>query len=293
MSQSPPSAPRTRQVLLGIFICWQLWFLVSQNLFGWLEDLQPDVRIRRSEEVRPISRTIEHLAPGFTRNEGEGQVMALAKWVYETNKPWAQITGQHQQWALFSGTYARDVVFPALIVRWTDEMPDEIPWLSDSEFDWKRLLEKGDAEIEPKLILSDHEPMDLSEYFRWRQMRMRRYENGLHLVLRAEEGEAESDRAETWDQSIRDHLSSKGYLLTTYLKVRLKEARKEWGELPMPKQVILLLRRVHTTDPLDAPPHWTGPFTTPILLWQPPMDGQGEGSWKRFDPVRRVFRSWE
>jgi len=288
MSDSTP--PRTAQVLLGVFICWQLWFLVSSNLFGWLEDVQTQARTPADAEPTEASTTVEHLAPGFTRGEGDGNVMALAKWVSQTNKPWAHVTGQLQQWALFSGTYSRDCVFPGLIVTWNDSLPDAVPLLNGEELDWRRLLDKGDAEIAPRLILSPHEPANLDSYFRWRQMRMRRFENALHLALVPKIGATREELAEIWDGQIRDHLRGSGYLLTRYMKVKRKELESKWAGLPPPKQMILLARRVHTRDPDETPPDWTGPHVVPILLWEM---GEGEGRFLRFDPMTGRFRSWE
>lgn len=284
----------SKQVLLGVFICWQLWFLVSENLCGWLLYSQSYVSVRRDKAPTPTAQSLEHLAPGFTRDDGEGHVFALAKWVTQTNKPWAHVTGQLQAWALFSGNYSRDGVFPALLVGWSDDMPDEVPWADDTELDWKRLLEKGDAPIEPRLFLTPHEPTDLTSYFRWRQMRMRRYENGLHLALTPEDGVTKQELAAAWDESIKGHLNNKGYLFTTYLKVKRLELEADWEGLPPPKQIILLLRRFRTVPADEAPPHWTGPHVVPLLLWEPPTaDDMGPGRYKRFDPRQGRFRSWE
>lgn len=288
------TSPRTAQVVLGLFICWQLWFLVSQNVLSWLTHAQTYVAVSSGTEPTQTETAVEYLAPGFTRDEGDGQVLSAAKWVAETNKPWAQLTGQLQMWGLFTGRYSRDCVFPAIIARWTDEDPGEIPWLGEEEFDWKRLLEKGDAPIEPRLILTPHEPSELTSYFRWRQMRMRRFENALHFVLVPEEGQTSEERAEAWEKSIRKHLGKHGWLFTTYLNVKRKEFESEWEGLPPPKQLILLLRRVHATPAEEAPPHWSGPFVVPLLLWKPPGPGEkGQGTYRRFDPTQRRFRSWQ
>ncbi len=84
---TPSRRPSWLAVLLGLFILWQLWFLVSSNL-GFL------------------------LGDNAVRTSLEGP-----------STHWAQLTGMWQGWAQFSGNIVKQAVYPAFELRWSDGRP--------------------------------------------------------------------------------------------------------------------------------------------------------------------------
>lgn len=295
-----PQRPRTAQVLLGVFICWQLWFLLSQNLFGLIEDAQENIEA-------PIKDAVERVAPGFTKEEGH--VLDLAKSVSQINKPWMHVTGQLQNWALFSGSY-NDCVFPSLIFFWDETDPLSIPWTKEGEqmslhapsfaasnplealaASTSQLVQGEDFPKPYQLWLTPHEPANITSYFRWWQMRMRRFETNAVCTLYPDDRPDPDERAEFYERRITKHLNNRGYLTTAYIKFRVAEL-KHLGREPA-KQVLLVQRRYRTVEPEDGPPYLKGPFVTPLLLWQPPVEPGEKGFFRRYHPPTASFRSWE
>lgn len=278
-----PTTPRTAEVLLGVFICGQLWFLLSHNLFGQLEELQQYTK----EEYEAVGKSVELLAPGFSSGSGKGHIIDAAGWVRKVNKPWEQLTGQLQMWSLFPNSY-HELIFPAIALRWDSADDGDYPATDNPDA-------AGVIPGRPyRLFLTPHEPRDTQAYFRWRQMRMRRLENYLVFALRPDGYDKDEDRKRAWTNRIREHLTDRGELIPAYMKLRLCEIMAEHPELPPPTQVVLLMRRFHTRNPSEAPPHWDGPFVVPLLSWLPPAPGEkAPGKQRRFDPEVDRFRSWE
>ncbi|MFO0964050.1 MAG: hypothetical protein U0793_00500 [Gemmataceae bacterium] len=300
--QASPAVParwKTSQVFLGVFICWQIWFLLSQNILGGIEAAQEHIR-------PPASATIELIAPGLSKDEGQGHFYDFTKWVLGHNKLWMHLTGQAQSWGLFSDGY-KDSVFPALILRWDDDDPSHYP-LSDEAYAVAQAapllaatgpfeaaaLAGGAAAFKrtDHLILTPHEPVDIDHYFRWRQMRMRRYENNIVITLSDDDCKTEQERDEYWGRRIKKHLDREGYLIKPYVRWRYETLKPLFAGNP-PKQVVLVLRRFRTTPPDETPPEWRGPFVVPLLSWEPPADEKAAGRYTRYDPEAHAFRSWE
>src|SRR5437870_5053711 len=86
-----PPRPSTAQVLLGLFIAGQLFFLFAANLLTLLDAARPRLKDRR---------LVEALVPGWTRREGHAHDAAQV--VTGLTSRWAQLTGQPQDWSLFA-----------------------------------------------------------------------------------------------------------------------------------------------------------------------------------------------
>src|SRR5262245_54380330 len=86
-------------ILLGLFIVWQIVFLMAHNLLAILED---------TREVWPgwAVRGVEALAPGFTK--GQGHLADGSARVKDVTRRWAQVTGQAQNWSLFAPAIASE-----------------------------------------------------------------------------------------------------------------------------------------------------------------------------------------
>lgn len=306
-----PGGPRTSQVVLGVFICWQIWFLFSQNFFGFIEDSHEYI------EDKDFKKTLQLLAPDFM-NEDEkrrGHVHDLAAWVTRTNKPWMQISGQLQSWALFSGCYY-SCGFPSLVLLWDDTDPLTVPWPREAKGIWWSEGEAREGTPPPMYYVTPHEPRDPNSYFRWWQMRMRRYETAVIPLIDHKHPEYQDPKElkSYYERRINNHLENKGYLTTVYLKHILRDFERQFPKLPRPKQVLLLQRAYRTkTPPAEAwwmgaprvvegrevvedemaPPFVWGPETVPMLLWHPPARGEeGQGTYRKYHPPSNSFKSW-
>lgn len=276
--QMPSQMPRSSQVCLGLFVCWQLWFLLSQNLCKQLESWQ-------EAADNKTSPAIEAVAPQF--GEGKGHVFDAVKWVRHVNQPWEHATGQLQLWSLFPDGY-HDLIFAAFAFRWDDDDGGDYPATDVPEPD-------GTIVGRPyKLFLSPHEPADIAAYFRNGKMRSRRYETSMVFALRSSASATDAERKRAWNDRIKDHMHKNGDWLFAYLKVRTREILAEHPELPPPKRVVMLMRRYHTRPPEETPPDWDGPFVAPLASWTPTAPGEaGQGTTWRFDPELDRFRRIE
>jgi hypothetical protein len=254
-SSQPPAA---RQVLLGIFIVGQLFFLLTSNLIGFLKD-------KRTELGPGPRQAAEALAPGWP--EEKGHLWHALEHLTKTDKMWAETTGQFQIWSLFAPTIGRECVFPAVELRWDDD-------------------------AEPELLLSEQEPVNLESYFRVGKFRMRRYENMLVITLRPEADETPEKTRERWSEAIHSHVADYADIIQGYLRWRVGQAAARRPGRPPPRQMILQFRRYYINDYDKAPPYWQGPFIVPVARWQPAMARDATHQpleW--YDPAVQHFKS--
>jgi hypothetical protein len=258
-------APNTRSVLLGIFIVWQLAFLVVHNLVGLLQEARADM----PAEIRAA---VEQVAPGWP--EKKGHVWNLMEGATNVTNRWSQVTWQLQTWALFAPNVGKDCVFPALVL--SEEAPTNAP------------LARGDLpatfQVPGKLVLSDNEPPDMKRFFRWGNFRLRRFENNLVIYLLPWEPETPQETAERFRKRIKEHLTENPDMLVGYLRFRLNQL-----DGPPPPQVILLLRRYHLTGPGAGSDFVEGPFTVPIARWHPGAEQDSGHGLEYFNPVTQRF----
>jgi hypothetical protein len=110
-----PASPRHKgaRVLLGLFILWQLFFLVVANLIDPLKEELP----RHLSKLPPrIKEVVEVVAPGLI--EKKGQLYDSFEVVTNVTKRWGQTTGQVQSWSLFAPDVTSEITFVAVELRW-------------------------------------------------------------------------------------------------------------------------------------------------------------------------------
>ena len=157
----PPASPASpRQVLLGVFILFQLAFLVVANLLGFVQWVPTEVT---GEPKKLISR----VAPDFANESGHGWQWADQ---LETNiRRWTQLTGQDQAWSLFAPSVGKATGFPAVLLIF-DDPPNEGPSLKGIPFNFDQSLgfhlnfERATTKVE--LLLSENEPKDIHSFLR-------------------------------------------------------------------------------------------------------------------------------
>lgn len=101
MDAPAPHRPRLSQVLLGVFILWQLFFVLALNY----------TQIMLGPADQPLVRLPDEGPPGL--------VERAADLVRRVTQHWAQLTGQYQSWWLFAFA-PHDSNFPLVELRWDD-----------------------------------------------------------------------------------------------------------------------------------------------------------------------------
>src|SRR4051812_16227705 len=109
----PPDRPPTLwQRLVGLFVAWQLLFLLAANAFFLLQ-------------------RVAHREPG----EPATPLTAAAETLPKLTWPYAQLTGQWQGWSLFAPNVPRHAALVFTELRWADgervriestEQPDDL-----------------------------------------------------------------------------------------------------------------------------------------------------------------------
>lgn len=293
MSQAaPPSDARPaspRQVLLGLFILFQLFFLIVTNLLGFIKWTPPD-----TEAVNERKKLINRVAPDFADEKGHGWA-----WTDELDtltRRWVQLTYQDQDWALFAPGIAKATGFPAVLMLWEDPAPQgrSIPGtrlVFDKTNGFNLCADEGASPGGPAsspvsakrgdLMLSDNEPKDIHDFFRYGKCRVRRFEGQLYLNTQPEDDETEDDLKGRLTRRMRKYLGENHGAAYQYLRWRLDIWKRQNPDANAPKQVILLHRLYRVRGP-EEERGWEGPYLVPIARWQPGV--QRHGSYLELEP---------
>jgi hypothetical protein len=217
---------------------------------------------------------------------------------------YAQLTGQTQGWSLFAPNIGRQLVFPAVLVRWDEDPASALalsrplsPLASTNPLEAGILRAAGATDqpapvpAEPVTIRSANEPKDIHSYFRVGNFRLRRLECNLAVVLAQGDGETPAEAAKRWRERIYKLLNKEAAPVQAYLHWRWDSYRKAHPEAPPPKQLILVMRRYAIVAPEKAPPYWRGPFTVPVARVQPDAPWVEDHSpLEMYNPVTQRFQ---
>jgi hypothetical protein len=279
---------------LGLFILWQLLFLLAANFLELakekratlaptlekaITEIAPGCISEEGEVQAAVETAIEWTAPGWTRKEGA--VHEVVERVTEWTKAWSLLSGQPQGWTLFTPP-GDECPFPVVELRWDEAPPapwDVVPRLAP--------LAAGNAlaaavlaavpgpgpplmAYEPEMLRSANEPPDPNSYLRLGKFRLRRYESSIGVILVSHADEPELDRKERWRSLIEDYFRREWETVYAYLRWRLAEYRQAHPERLPPRQVILHVRRYHIFAPEEAGDSpWDEPDLRPIARWRP------------------------
>jgi hypothetical protein len=252
------------RILLGLFILWQLFFLVSANLLSLL----PRVREFWKDKPKP-----EAIAPEWLHEKG--RIADAERALDRLTTRWAEVTGQPQNWSLFSPNVTDIIPFVAVEFSWDEDPTHKIEHrLSD-------LLSTGEVQAPPStawrlnprasvVLLSANEPVDVRRYAKFGRFRLRRYESNIDVSLASPDKEPDAV-VDSWRENIEDRVRDRWRLIEAYLQWRLRRWSQKHPDLPEPKQVILWVRlyRVPPPDKAPSPWNWQGPEWHPVARWQP------------------------
>jgi hypothetical protein len=235
MSASRTPVRRLIGTGLGLFVVWQITFLIGSNV------------LRLAEDVRCHLREVPVFGPEFPEWVCEDEHVPPAWWTLQrVPRRWSELTAQPQNWALFAPTVSHHVVFHLVELRWDDER------------------------LPPLRLPSDNEPADRRHFLRHGHFRLRRYESNIELVLTTGDRPRE-EVTDHWRARIEAKLRDEGDSWHAYLRWRLAAFQRRHPGLPMPQQVILFMR-THAIPPPPGPRPWDWQEPCdplPVVRWLP------------------------
>jgi hypothetical protein len=293
-SYSPPSAPerppvmhvpsprglRTAQVFLGMFVLWQLFYLCSANLLSLANKVRKKKGSNDATKTLPRGwqAVLNRIIPGWL--DEKGHVHDCLDILDKVNDRWEKFTGQPEHWQLFAPGITRDITFVAVELRW-DEDPRSAPAVARplAPLMVHNLLELANLAVAsrgralpyaPEPLPSKNEPANPKRFFKWGKFRLRKYESYLDLVLEVEKDrETPAEAADRCQGEIKTKVRDEWDKMLPYLRMRCREFLAEHPERPMPKQVILLVRRYEIPKPEEFSTEWYKPDVQTVARWQP------------------------
>jgi hypothetical protein len=257
--------PTLAQILLGLFISWQLLFLPATNYLAFF----PHGRAEEGE------LSDSRIAPDQTGSAGAIQTaINLAAGMTDS---WSYLTGQVQAWWLFAPEVPRTSTFPIVELRWDDD--------AESVF-------RPAANLPPLRLRTIIEPTDPQAYFRVPGSfeRLFHYEARLGLILSNWNEQTFAENAEPWREAIKDRVRRQWRSIRVYLRWYVQHVQREHPEFPLPKQAILIIRMYQTPEPGHSSVVWQGPVEQPLARWRPDTPPRpGELPVEVFDPIARRF----
>lgn len=252
--------------LLGLFVVWQAFFLISSNLLRMADDLKSPLK-----EV-PFA---EQVAPDWLRDKG--RLHEGVTWIRRADKRWSELTAQPQSWSLFAPTVAEHITFPVVELRWDDP---------------RVTAQAGPPEkLAPQFLRSDNEPPDRLSYFRIGRFRLRRFEGNVVVVLATRDRPME-ELTDQWRGKIETHLREEGDCVLAYLRRRSDDFQRAHPETPPPRQVILNVR-VYRVPPPPGPEPWDWERlheAYPVVRWLPGAEPQPDYyPLEMYNPVMERF----
>jgi hypothetical protein len=280
--------PTTAQVLLGLFIVWQLFFLFSANFLSMANYMRENQKRKKFNKVLPgdWKAVTNRLAPGWL--EEKGHLYEALDLLTKVTDRWAQLTNQPQNWQLFAPGISKDVSFLAVEFRW-DEVPGSpqtvarplAPLGANNALQAVALLapaREQPAAYPAELVPSENQPGNLRRFFRWGKFRLRKYESHLEVDLSPEPGETPAQTAHRLRDSINEKVGKYWDNMLAYLRIRLRDYMANHPDRPRPTQVILWARQYIIPSPESYDTKWYVPrFQLPIARWQPGTSSDSSG----------------
>jgi len=325
MNQEPAKPMSPRQTLLGLFILFQLAFLVTSNFLGFIVWLPGEA----SDHPKQV---LNQAVPNFTDEHSHGR-----SWLdqLETGiRRWTQLTAQDQEWSLFAPSVSKATGFPFVVLNW-DEPDAHGPIIRGSMIaydakygnhlcaEWNppvglqvsqvlmsqlgilgatnprdalALVAAAKARQDDKpsrleVVLSDNEPSDVQSFIRYKHCRVRRFEGQLYLGLFPYEDEDAAAHAERASRRVRTLVRDYHDSVYAYVKWRLDAWQTANPDQPAPKQVILFQRAYRIHGPDENSRGWDGPILYPMARWRPNRKVDGYYPVEYFDFSDHRFHS--
>jgi hypothetical protein len=309
--------PSPRQTLLGLFILFQLAFLVISNFLGFV------VWVPGETTDRPKA-LLNRAVPNFSDEHSHGR-----SWLdqLETSiRRYTQLTLQDQAWSLFAPSVGKATGFPFVVLVW-DEAETTGPiikgtmvahddkngfhlcaeWnpptgmqpsmtiisqlgLLGAANPWDAIhigalahARQHDIPSRVEVVLSANEPDDVRAFVRYKNCRVRRIEGDLYLGLQPYDEESPITTAERTSRRVRNLVRDYHDSVHAYMRWRLKAWQTAHPDQPPPKQVLLFQRGYRIHGPEEESFDWDGPILYPMARWQPDRKAEGYYAVETFD----------
>ncbi len=220
------SSPSTRQVALGLFVVFQLVFLLGSNFLDYAEHLGAELGA-----LPPVRAPV----PG--RLLDSGHLSQLAGAVSGLLLRWAQLTEQPQGWPLYA------------------QPPSVIPFVR------VHLAWPGRQEV---VLRAHHEPAG-KRWFRLFRPRIAQLEDSLGFLFEARAGEPEPARRERLRDELRAKVAHQWPYLVTYLRLRVREHVATHPGVSPPELATLVVRFYRIPPPAQRPWDWSVETEVPVL----------------------------
>ena len=281
--------PTIAQVILGLFISWQLLFMPAANYLAFFPHGQAE-----EGELSDSRR-----APDQTG--GATAVQKAINFAASITDAWTFLTGQVQAWWLFAPDVPKAATFPVVELRWDDDAES-----AQSVASFLAPLAAVDGvecatlwcgfppaqSIPPVRLRTILEPNDPQSYFRPLSSfdRLFHYEVRLGLVLVNWNEQALAENPEAWRAAFQQRVRRQWRSIRAYLRWYVQHFQHQHPELPSPQQAILWMRIYQSPEPGQPTVHWRGPVEQPLARWWPDSSpGHDELPIEAFDPVARRF----
>jgi hypothetical protein len=268
------------RVGLGLFVLWQVYFLLAANLLDYAAD--ESVRDCVKDAVTEwadagdgdaagasFRKRVKNIVVEWADPDGTPQER-LKAWI-DLPWRWGQATGQPQGWSLFVSASKR-CTFPLVEMRWDeppepDDVAGRLAVLAAADPLGAAVLARAQPPAPaavmaaaPDWFPSDNLPNDIEHFVRFGNFRLRRYESSVGIYL-GTDGTA-AFVAQEWDA------------IQAYLRWRLQAYLARHPDRPCPRQVILYRYQYDIPDPGgDGPFAWDGPEKIPVARWRPAAPG--------------------
>jgi hypothetical protein len=259
---------------LGLFVLWQLLFLLGANFAEVAEHYQEHYQERAKRTNHRPAWVPESLAPRFDQwLDGRGRFHKAVKKTDKIASRWGEFLCQQQRWSLFAPGVWYETAFLAVEIRWDDGLPGQ--------------QALRDSQRPPVYLRSENEPADINRFLRWGRFRLRKYEENLTPELGPASTETPGEARLSWKDRIESKVRDKSDTVLAYLRWRWQQYQQAHPDLPEPNQVILVVRTFHIPAPPGPEPwSWDGPDECPMARWQPRSDGAAV---EVYDPVAERF----
>lgn len=319
IDRSPRPTPLVARVFLGLFIIWQILFLLSSNLLSLAA---------KARDYWQDQNLVKTIAPEWS--QAKGRVADTEHFLSTTTARWSELTGQPQSWSLFAPNVTSVIPFVAVEFCWENDpssvrsisqhlaplaagqVLDEtslgaIAWRKES-FNWRAIqnLVPPSNPFVPVpeaawrrhaqfswIVLSENEPGDKQHYVKFGHFRLRRYESCIDISPAAADKEPDSV-VDAWREDIESRVRDRWRMMHAYMNWELRRFLKDHPDHPQPRQVILWARVFRVPSPEEAPSPWSwqGPEWHPVARWQPDAEWSADLlPVEMFNPVVNRFES--
>jgi hypothetical protein len=249
---------------LGLFVTWQLGFLLASNLVAFFPHGEPE------------QGELSDSRSGPAQAGGSGPAQCALEVVGGLTDRWAHLTGQMQAWWLFAPSVPSQATFPVVELRWDD--PDGP-------------VQNSIVAHPPVRLQTVLEPSDTHAYFRPPGSfdRLFHYEIRLGLIFTAWD---ESLRQRfPWSSLVEERVRRQWRSMRAYLRWRVHQFEREHPDLPSPRQAVLLVHIYRTPRPSDDPRSRPAVVEKALARWRPGTETVGRLPVEMCDPVTDSYLS--